>query len=110
MTSGGRMEPMAERPATRRAVLTGGASALAAFGLAGCDKIIRSDTAQKAFAKVDALNRTTQEAILDRDALAREYTVSDLSAHFYANGSVDPDDEAYKTMAAEGFASYKLLV
>ena len=101
---------MVDRSTTRRTLLTRGAAVLGAFGLSGCDKIIQSDFAQKTFAKVDALNRTTQEAILGQDALAPEYTRDDLSSSFYANGSTDPDDNDYKKMVAEGFASYKLVV
>jgi DMSO/TMAO reductase YedYZ molybdopterin-dependent catalytic subunit len=95
---------------SRRALLVRGAAALGALGLSGCDDIIQSDTAQSAFANVDALNRKVQEALVGRDALAREYTRKDLSPRFVANGSTDPDDEQYKQMAADGFATYKLAV
>ncbi len=101
---------MSEGSTTRRAALLGGVAALGALGLSGCDSIIESDAAQQAFAKVDELNRATQEALLDRNALAREYTRADLSPSFYANGSTDPDDAEYKKMAADGFASFKLAV
>jgi DMSO/TMAO reductase YedYZ molybdopterin-dependent catalytic subunit len=100
---------MVNRSTTRRALLTRGAASLGAFSLSGCD-IIQSNFAQKAFAKVDALNRTVQEAILGPDSLAPEYSRDDLSQFFYANGSTDPDDADYKKMAAEAFASYKLVV
>jgi DMSO/TMAO reductase YedYZ molybdopterin-dependent catalytic subunit len=101
---------MAERSTTRRTLLIRGAAAFGAFSLSGCDRIIQSKFAHKAFANVDALNRTTQEAILDQAALAPEYTRDDLSQLFYANGSTDPDDADYKKMVGERFASYKLVV
>jgi DMSO/TMAO reductase YedYZ molybdopterin-dependent catalytic subunit len=101
---------MVDRSATRRGLLTRAAAAIGALSLAGCDKVFQSHFAQKAFANVDALNRTVQEAMLGRDVLAREYSKADLSPDFYANGSTDPSDEDYQKMAAEGFASYKLVV
>jgi DMSO/TMAO reductase YedYZ molybdopterin-dependent catalytic subunit len=101
---------MVDRSTSRRTLLTRGAAALGALSLGGCDRIIQSDYAQKAFAEVDALNRTTQEALLSPDSLAREYTRDDLSQFFYANGSTDPDDADYKKMVVEKFASYKLVV
>ena len=59
---------------------------------------------------MDALNRAAQEPLRGQSALAREYTEADISPMFYANGSTDPDDEAYKAMAAEGFKAYRLQV
>jgi DMSO/TMAO reductase YedYZ molybdopterin-dependent catalytic subunit len=100
---------MPDRQTTRRSILFGGAAAVGALGLSGCDEIMKGG-AESAFAYVDAWNRKVQETLLDPDALAREYTRADLSPMFYANGSTDPDDPRYKAMAADGFASYKLVV
>ncbi len=101
---------MSDRSTTRRSLLTRGAALLGALGFGGCDKILKSDAAQEAYAEVDALNRTAQEAILGHEALAPEYARSDVSAMFYANGSTDPDDAHYKRMATEGFRSFRLSV
>jgi DMSO/TMAO reductase YedYZ molybdopterin-dependent catalytic subunit len=101
---------MVDGSTTRRNMLIRGIAALGALSLGGCDRIIRSHFAQKAFSGVDGLNRTTQEALLDRNSLAPEYTKKDLSSFFYANGNTDPDNEDYKKMVAEGFASYELVV
>ena len=43
-------------------------------------------------------------------ALAREYDEAEISPEFKANDSTDPDDEAYKVHAANGFADWKLSV
>ena len=101
---------MADRSTTRRGLLVRSAAAIAAFGLTGCDRLIRSETARKAFADVDRFDRSVQEAMLSPDALAPEYAKADLSPHFYANGSTDPDDAHYKEMAADGFKTYSLIV
>ncbi len=101
---------MPEFKPSRRSLLGRGAAALGALSLAGCDKVISSDAAQKAFSAVDKFNRDAQEAILKPEQLAPEYTEADITPKFYANGSTDPDDEHYKAMAADGFRSYKLTV
>jgi DMSO/TMAO reductase YedYZ molybdopterin-dependent catalytic subunit len=101
---------MTDHSTTRRGILTRGAVVLGALGLGGCDKIIQSGAAQNTFAGVDALNRSAQEALLGNAPLAPEYARSDISTKFYANGSTDPGDTTYKTMAAGEFSTYKLIV
>ncbi|WP_131194201.1 molybdopterin-binding protein [Lichenihabitans psoromatis] len=95
---------------TRRGILARGAAFIGAAALAGCDKVINSDQAASAFKGVDALNRKAQQAILQAQQLAPEYTEADISPKFYANGSTDPDDPAYKAMVADGFKDYRLQV
>lgn len=95
---------------SRRTLLARGAALLGAAALGGCDSAVNSDPAQKAFDAVDRLNRATQEAILGGQPLAPEYGTADISPKFYANGSTDPDDDAYKAMVEDGFKTYKLAV
>ncbi|WP_131196992.1 molybdopterin-dependent oxidoreductase [Lichenihabitans psoromatis] len=101
---------MVDHPTTRRTILTRGAAAIAALGLAGCEKITDNPFARQVLDGVGGLNRTAQEAILGSEQLAPEYEFSDVSTMFYANGSTDPDDEHYKAMAAKSFVAYKLVV
>jgi DMSO/TMAO reductase YedYZ molybdopterin-dependent catalytic subunit len=56
------------------------------------------------------LNQTVQRFFLHPTSLAREFTEADISPKFKANGSTDPDDPAYRAMAANGFADWKLKV
>ena len=58
----------------------------------------------------ETLTRATQRALLSPSDLAREYSEAELSTEFKANGSTDPDDDAYKAHAASGFANWKLQV
>ncbi len=101
---------MADTKLTRRDALLRGTAVAGSLALAGCDKVINSDAAQAAFAEVDAFTRRTQETILAPQQLAREYAEADITPVFYANGSTDPDDEAYRKMAANGFKDYQLVV
>jgi DMSO/TMAO reductase YedYZ molybdopterin-dependent catalytic subunit len=77
--------------------------------LAGCDQITGNDTARTIFESAEALNYRVQRAIGPR-ALAAEFSESDLSPVFKANGTVDPETDAYRTLARDGFAGWKLEV
>ena len=51
-----------------------------------------------------------QRFLLSPSSLAREFTEADISPTFQANGSTDPDDPAYRALAANGFADWRLEV
>lgn len=93
------------RPLDRRAFLAGSAG----LALAGCDRIAASDQGQKAFSKANTL---TYDALrkAEGEKLAPEYDRGAISAYFKPNGSIDPKDPGYKTLAAGAFASYSMPV
>jgi DMSO/TMAO reductase YedYZ molybdopterin-dependent catalytic subunit len=100
---------------TRRGLLTGIAATAGAGILAGCNQL--DMLAQQGSWFRDSVlhlgedfNRTVQRFFLRPDSLAREFTEADISTDFKANGSTDPDDPAYRAMAASGFADWKLEV
>ena len=95
---------------TRRGLLKAGLATLGGAALAGCDGVKGSDVVSKLFDAEEALTFKVQSAILGPSALAREYTEADITTAFKANGSTDPQDEAYKAMAADGFDAFKLVV
>ena len=45
-----------------------------------------------------------------RNAMAQEFTPADLSPSFRSNGTAEPDSDAYRALAAGGFADYRLAV
>ena len=95
---------------TRRGLLKAGLATLGGVALAGCDGVKGSDIVSKLFDAEEALTFKVQSAILGPSALAREYTEADITTAFKANGSTDPQDEAYKAMAADGFDAFKLVL
>ncbi len=101
---------MRNKTANRRSVLTGGLASLTGLLLAGCDKISGGDIATSLLDVGERLTYSVQRAILGRSALAPEYTEADISPHFKANGSTDPEDEDYRRMVASDFADWKLKV
>ena len=100
---------------TRRCALVGGLGG-GGLALAGCSQAIRADqlTGSAAFQHVLSYGAdwtlATQRFLLGGGALAREYKPSDISKVFKANGTLDPDNDAYNQAADETFANWKLVV
>jgi DMSO/TMAO reductase YedYZ molybdopterin-dependent catalytic subunit len=90
----------------RRNLLAG----LGASLVAGCSKIGDSQPMQKLFELADGWHRGAQRTLGGRQALAREFSVSDISPNFRGNGTTDPGDASYAAHTAAGFADWKLAV
>ena len=58
----------------------------------------------------EEMNRASQRVLMDRDALAREFTRADLSPTFRSNGTKLPPGAAYAAHAASGFADWRVKV
>ena len=77
----------------RRRLMTRAAEvAGAALMLGGCDRLVGSDTTKAILASAERLTARVQHLVSPAQSLAREYTETDLSPAFRANGTVDPDD------------------
>ena len=100
--SGGRLD--------RRGFLARGLGAASALMLGGCHPLSEQPWVRRILDSAETLTRVTQRALLSPADLAREYSETDLSTEFKANGSIDPDDAGYKAHAASGFANWKLQV
>lgn len=90
----------------RRNLLVG----LGASFVAGCSKIGDSQPMQKLFGLAEGWHRGAQRTLAGRNALAREFSPSDISPYFRGNGTTDPKESAYAAHAAGGFADWKLTV
>ena len=102
MSAGGKLD--------RRGFLARGLAAATAALLGGCEDLSNQDWVQRILDSGETLTRTAQRALLTPQALAREFSESDLSTDFKANGSTNPDDPAYVAHAENGFADWKLAV
>lgn len=89
----------------RRLLILGGAAALS-----GCDAFVRVPAVQCTVKKAEKLTLGAQRAVIPRTALAPEYSEKDISKDFRANGSIDPADREYRTLRANGFRDYRLVV
>ena len=85
----------------------GGAGALL---LAGCDKLNQSPALKKVLSIGEALNKNTHHLISGQMSMAQEFSPADLSPSFRGNGNTNPASAAYKAMAANGFADWKLVI
>ncbi len=91
---------------SRRTLIAGGAGLL----LAGCDRLDRSPGFRGLLRSAEGLTMRAQRLIVDRDALAREFTAADLSPIFRANGNQAPQSPAYRALAAANFADWRLTI
>ena len=95
---------------SRRGWLKAGGAALTGLWLAACDKIGQDPAAVAFVSKAEGLTRRAQRLVVDRKALAREFTHADISPVFKPNGSIDPQDSDYLALKAKGFADYRLVI
>jgi DMSO/TMAO reductase YedYZ molybdopterin-dependent catalytic subunit len=91
---------------SRRSLLVTGAGGL----LAGCDAIGKSQPGRDILFKAEAVNRSLQRVLTDRNALAREYSDAEMSPRFRSNGTSRPGGEAYRALMAGNFADWRLRV
>jgi DMSO/TMAO reductase YedYZ molybdopterin-dependent catalytic subunit len=101
---------MSGRRLDRRGFLGRGLAAAGTALLAGCDDISNQPTVRRILQSAETLTRVTQRALLSPQAMAREYSESELSVDFKANGSTNPQDADYRALVADDFAGWKLEV
>jgi DMSO/TMAO reductase YedYZ molybdopterin-dependent catalytic subunit len=89
----------------QRALATVGGLALSA-----CDRISQSDRVNSTLDYAEGWTKGVQRLLLGRNALAREYSASDISTSFRANGTTNPDTEEYNRLAQANFAGWRLVV
>lgn len=98
----------------RRELIARAGGLVAASGalplLAGCDAVNDAPAVRKILSMGEEMNRASQRALMDRDALAREFTRADLSPTFRSNGTRLPPGDAYAAHAASGFADWSVKV
>lgn len=95
---------------SRRQLLTGLISGAGATLLAGCDRMTQSAQFGDMLRNTEKLTLTSQRLLLGRQAMAREYSIADLSPVFRANGTQAPDSETYNRLREGHFADWRLQV
>ena len=94
---------------TRRSLL--GSFAAGAGGLlAGCDRLARNESFREALFSAENMHRWAQRTLMDRNALAREFSPEDMSPYFRSNGTRNPDTAEYNALAQGKFADYRLRI
>jgi DMSO/TMAO reductase YedYZ molybdopterin-dependent catalytic subunit len=83
---------------------------LSAVALAGCDAITNSQWGSKVLRAGERANRGAQRALTAKAALAQEFSEADLSADFRSNGTSEPGDETYQSLAKDQFRDWTLKI
>lgn len=97
-------------PLDRRRFVLRGLALAASPLLAGCDRLSETRWIARLLQAGEGLTHRVQRTLTRRQALAREFPDSARSAVFPGNGTTDPGTEAYRTLAAAGFADWRLEV
>jgi DMSO/TMAO reductase YedYZ molybdopterin-dependent catalytic subunit len=96
--------------ANRRGWLKAAGAGLTGLWLGACDKLGENPTAVGVVSSAESLTRRAQRLLVDRKALAREFSPADISPVFKPNGSYDPQDADYLAHKATNFADYRLAI
>ncbi|MGH8189911.1 MAG: molybdopterin-dependent oxidoreductase [Rhodanobacteraceae bacterium] len=99
-----------KRGIDRRRFLIRGATAAGGLLLGGCDMLSNNKTFTRLLGSAADLNERIQPALASRQALAREFSESDISAYFKSNGTHYPSDPEYQRLAANHFTDWRLEV
>ena len=88
-----------------------GAGALGAGGLviSGCDRLNSNPAFRSVLQEAGSWHQGAQR-LIGGQALAREYSLADLSPTFRVNGTADPATAAYNAHVGTGFAQWRLEV
>ena len=99
---------------TRRKFLTTSAAGAAGLALAGCDQfdaVLRpGHPVRDTMAAANEITFAAQRALLGREALAREFSESEIRQGMRPNGSTDPNSLEYLFLRRSEFALYRLRV
>ncbi len=86
--------------APRRHFLLRAAGAAGALMLAGCNRLSQSEWFPKVLAVGEKASDAAAHVAVPRRSMAQEFAESDRSPTFRANGTSDPDSEAYRALAS----------
>ena len=94
----------------RRKFLTGATLGAGGLLLSGCDALTENAGFRSFLRTGEALNKGAHRLIMDRSALAPEFSAADISPIFKANGSITGGTAEYDGHVADEFASWQLHI
>lgn len=99
---------------SRRGFLTSAALGASGLALSGCDAfdgLSNPDSKVRKFLEgANGLTYRAQRLLIGRDALAQEFSESDIRQPMRPNGVTAPDDDVYKGLLGNDFAAWRLEV
>lgn len=78
--------------------------------VAGCDRLSSKPGFTHVLSAAERVNRTLHHALTPRKLMAQEFSEADLSPYFRSNGTDNPDDPEYQSLALDGFVDWRLQV
>lgn len=98
----------------RRKFLTVAGAAASTIPLSGCDAfdglLSSQSPVRDVLASANSLTYRVQRMLIDADALAPEFSASEVRQGQRPNGSTDPTDADYLALKEKAFADYRLTV
>ncbi len=94
----------------RRKFLTAAALGGGGMLLGGCDALTENEGFRNFLRSGEALNKGAQRLIMDRAALAPEFSEADISPIFKANGSINGATPEYAAHIADKFVRWQLRI
>lgn len=104
------MKKMSKQREIDRRRLLGAAVGTATFGVAGGTPRGQDGWWQSVLGLEEVINRSVQQAITPANARGREYTKEDISQHFKSNGTHNPANPEYQTLARNDFINWRLEI
>ena len=101
--------PMARADLSRRHFMGRVLAATAAALLAGCDAASRSSWLPRVLGIGERASRGAQR-LASRRSMAQEFSAAEISPQFRSNGTANPANPEYQTLAANHFADWRLRV
>jgi len=105
-----RSELLYRRQLLKTLAALGGLGSLGALAVWDRDRLSRNPRLRAVLDDTNSLTYRSQRLAIGADRLAREYTEADISPVFRANGSTDPQDDAYLDLVDDHFAHWQLKV
>jgi DMSO/TMAO reductase YedYZ molybdopterin-dependent catalytic subunit len=94
----------------RRRFLTRALAAAGTTLVAGCERLSQTEWFPKVLSVGESVSSAVAHAVTSRRSMAQEFPESDRSPTFRSNGTALPNTDAYRSLAADGFAGYRLEV
>lgn len=101
---------MTKHKTSRRSFLRRTGVAAAGVLVAGCDALSQKPGFVKLLGAAEHVSRSVHRALTPRRSMAQEFTEADLSPSFRSNGTDDPDDPHYQSLAQTAFVDWRLQV
>ncbi|HZZ16556.1 MAG TPA: molybdopterin-binding protein [Candidatus Sulfotelmatobacter sp.] len=101
---------MTKNSFTRRRFIFGGTLGVSALAVSVSDALKQNTNVGAVIRSAEKLTMKAQRLLQGREALAREFSETDISPSFRVNGTSMPDSEEYAALLENNFADWRLKI